>query len=235
LLIPDQETEKAVVFVHGGGVTREEGGFFTRLAAGLGEAGVASLRYDLRGYGESEGRQEDSPLSVHLNDIRVAIAELRERTEARQMSLLAASFTGGLAAYYAAKRPEELARLVLINPLLDYKERFVDQKPYWHDDCLDDGHAQRLADDGFLVYPPGFKLGRAMLNESTGSSRSPAQSMASRSTMTRSTSIRGPRSGRRSPSERWPTGSPIPLWPRVHAPWPAAVPSRRRGRGRLVG
>ena len=31
---------RAAVLVHGGGVTREEGGFFTRLAIGLGDAGV---------------------------------------------------------------------------------------------------------------------------------------------------------------------------------------------------
>ena len=39
---------RAAVLVHGGGVTREEGGFFTRLAIGLGDAGMASLRFDLR-------------------------------------------------------------------------------------------------------------------------------------------------------------------------------------------
>jgi hypothetical protein len=165
LASPDEATNKAVVFVHGGGVTRDEGGFFTRLAAGLADAGVASLRYDLRGHGESEGRQEDSPLTVHLNDIRVAIDEVRELTNAWQVSLLAASFGGGLAAYYAAKRPDELAQLILFNPLLDYKNRFVDQKPYWADDFIDDNHARDLGDAGFVGHSPTFKLGRAMLNE----------------------------------------------------------------------
>ncbi|MFD6224362.1 hypothetical protein [Nocardia asteroides] len=37
-------------------------GFFTRLAAGLANAGVASLRFDLRGHGGSEGRQEELTL-----------------------------------------------------------------------------------------------------------------------------------------------------------------------------
>jgi Serine aminopeptidase, S33 len=70
--------ERAVVLVHGGGVTREEGGFFTRLAAALGEAGVSSLRFDLRGHGESEGRQEELTLAAILNGIKVALAQVRE-------------------------------------------------------------------------------------------------------------------------------------------------------------
>jgi hypothetical protein len=34
---------QGVVLVHGGGVMREEGGFFTRLAAGLADAGIAVI------------------------------------------------------------------------------------------------------------------------------------------------------------------------------------------------
>jgi pimeloyl-ACP methyl ester carboxylesterase len=48
---------KAVVLVHGGGVTREEGGFFDA-SLPLAVARIASLRFDLRGHGESEGANE---------------------------------------------------------------------------------------------------------------------------------------------------------------------------------
>jgi alpha-beta hydrolase superfamily lysophospholipase len=125
-LVRPEEPAGAVVLVHGGGVTREEGGFFTRLAAGLGAAGVASLRFDLRGHGVSAGRQEDLTLAGVLNDIRVAMAHLQEATSAGAVSLLGASFGGGICAYYAAKRPGEVARLVLLNPQLDYKKRTID-------------------------------------------------------------------------------------------------------------
>jgi alpha-beta hydrolase superfamily lysophospholipase len=162
---PDDPSDLAVVLVHGGGVTREEGGFFTRLAAGLGEAGVASLRYDLRGHGESEGRQEETTLTAHLNDIRVALAHLRHRTGATHVSLLGASFGGGLVAYYAAKRPAELTRLVLLNPQLNYKARYIDQKPHWSNDYLDDEVAHRLSEDGYISHSPTVKHGRSMLNE----------------------------------------------------------------------
>ncbi|SBW24962.1 alpha/beta hydrolase [Candidatus Protofrankia californiensis] len=165
LTTPDTAANRAVVLVHGGGVTREEGGFFTRLAAGLADAGVASLRFDLRGHGESDGQQEESTLAGHLNDIGVALAYLRSETDAPVLHLLGTSFGGGLAAYYAAKQPDMLSGLVLLNPQLDYKNRYVDQKPYWHDNFLDDEAAGRLATEGFIRHSPTVRHGRAMLNE----------------------------------------------------------------------
>lgn len=142
LVIPASAIERAIVLVHGGGVTREEGGFFTRLAAGLDDAGVASLRCDLRGHGDSEGEQPEVTLCGHLNDIRATVDHLCEATKVTTISLLGASFGGGLCAYYAAKRPERMRRLVLLNPQLDYKNRYIDQKPYWSDDRLNDEAAR---------------------------------------------------------------------------------------------
>lgn len=165
LVTPNEAVGHVVVLVHGAGVDREEGGFFTRLAAGLGEAGVASLRFDLRGHGESGGWQEEVTLSAHLNDIRVALARAREATRARNVSLLGASFGGGLCAYYAAKRPGGVARLVLLNPQLNYKDRYVDQKLHWSNDYLDDEAGRALREQGYLSHRPGVKHGRALLNE----------------------------------------------------------------------
>jgi alpha-beta hydrolase superfamily lysophospholipase len=164
LVTPDESYDRAVVLVHGGGVTRHEAGFFTRLAAALAEGGVASLRFDLPGHGESEGRQEDLSLAGVLNSIRSALDHLRTATGV-PTSLLAASFSGGVAAYYAAKRPAQVERLVLFNPLLDYKQRFVDQKDFWQDDYLTDKAARDLSEHGFLPHSPSFKLSRALLNE----------------------------------------------------------------------
>src|SRR5712691_2380500 len=123
LVRPAEPGTQAIVLVHGGGVTREEGGFFVRLAAGLGEAGITSLRFDLRGHGESEGRQEELTLAAILNDISVALVYLRDVAGLSRASLLGASFGGGICGYYAAKRPSEVERLVLLNPQLNYKQR----------------------------------------------------------------------------------------------------------------
>ena len=165
LVTPESSPQQAVVLVHGGGVTRDEGGFFTRLATGLGEADVASLRFDLRGHGESEGQQQDLTLSAILNDIRVAIAHVQAETSAGSVSLLGTSFGGGICGYYAAKRPDEIRRLVLLNPQFDYKKRTIDSRPYWSNDYIGDEAAQQLTEQGYLDFTPTVKHGRAIFNE----------------------------------------------------------------------
>jgi alpha-beta hydrolase superfamily lysophospholipase len=108
---------------------------------------VASLRFDLRGHGQSEGRQEKLTLATIQNDIRVALADGREAAGAARTSLLGASFGGGICAYYyGARRTEEITRLVLLNPQLDYKERTIDSRSYWLNDQLSDDAAHALAE-----------------------------------------------------------------------------------------
>jgi pimeloyl-ACP methyl ester carboxylesterase len=165
LVVPDTAPAVGVVQVHGGGVTRHEAGFFDRKAEGLGAAGVAALRFDLRGHGESEGRQEDLTLAGVLNDIRSALEFLRAATGVSHTSLVGQSFGGGICAHYAAKRPDEVDRLVLLCPQLDYKRRTIDSVPYWHDDHLDPGAAAKLSERGFLQHTQTFRHGRAFYNE----------------------------------------------------------------------
>ena len=157
--------EGGAVLVHGGGVTREEGGFFTRLAEGLADADVASLRFDLRAHGASEGRQEDLTLAGIVNDIRAAVDHLAFLTGIGPVTLIGASFGGGVSAFFASRYPDRLRRLVLLNPLLNYKKRFIDDKPYWSDDRISEEAGRELAEQGFIAHSPSFKLGRGLLNE----------------------------------------------------------------------
>lgn len=162
---PAGSPSSGVVLVHGGGVTREEGGFFTRLAAGLARRGVTSLRFDLRGHGESEGRQEDLTLAGVLNDIHAAVTHLRQLVDGVPVSLLGASFGGGISAYFTTRYRHEVAKLVLINPLINYKKRFIDDKPYWTDDRISEDAGRELRDNGFVAHSATLKLGRPLLNE----------------------------------------------------------------------
>jgi len=38
--------------------------------------------------------------------------------------------------FFASQYADRLQRLVLLNPLLNYKKRFIDDKPYWTDDRI---------------------------------------------------------------------------------------------------
>ncbi|HEX6472116.1 MAG TPA: alpha/beta fold hydrolase [Streptosporangiaceae bacterium] len=165
LVRPPATAGPAVVLVHGGGVTREEGGFFTRLADGLAGAGLPSLRFDLRGHGESEGRQEDLTISSVLNDVFAAVELAAGEVGGRSVSVVGASFGGGIAAGFGARRPGMLHRLVLLNPLLDYKKRFIDDKPYWQGGRISEEAGRELAARGYLEHSPSFRLGRPLLNE----------------------------------------------------------------------
>lgn len=163
--LPSQAPIGSVVLLHGNGSDRNEMGLFSRLADALGRAGIVSLRFDLRGHGASEGRQEDRTLSAHLNDVRAALGELRDRSAAPWTGLVATSFSGGVASWYAAHRPGEVSRLVLLNPQLDHKRRFIDDHAGWVDDRLDLEHTRRLNDQGYLDRSGGVRFGRALLNE----------------------------------------------------------------------
>ena len=165
LVRPVDSAQAVTVLVHGGGVTRHEGGFFTRVAESLAASGIASLRFDFRGHGESEGRQEELTLAGVLGDIHAAIRTAREANDGVPANLLAASFSGGISAYYTVQHPGAVQRLVLINPLLNYRKRFVDDKPYWHWGQITEDAGAQLSADGYIAHSPTFKLGRPLLNE----------------------------------------------------------------------
>ncbi|MFJ3713238.1 MULTISPECIES: alpha/beta hydrolase [unclassified Streptomyces] len=153
------------VLVHGSGVTRQEGGFFTRLAACLAASGVTSLRFDLRAHGASGGRESELTIASVTNDIRAAGDHLRAHTgHLGPVHVIATSFSGGAAALHAAHRPNEVAKLVLLNPRLDYKERYVTSRPGWSYDYLSKDMAARLDKQGFTEKSP-FELNRTLLNE----------------------------------------------------------------------
>jgi pimeloyl-ACP methyl ester carboxylesterase len=156
------DATRAVVLAHSEGLDRDENGLFPLLADALAAEGVATLRFDHRGHGESDGAQETRTFTEHLNDIRAALAFVRTETGARRVSLVGSRFSGGLAAFYAARRPTELDRLALLTPQLNYKGDYIDQNPNWSHGRL---ATRRLAEVGYLEHGPGVRHGRAFLNE----------------------------------------------------------------------
>ncbi|MFJ2578650.1 alpha/beta hydrolase [Kitasatospora aureofaciens] len=153
------------VLAHGAGVTREEGGFFGRLAAGLAATGITCLRFDLRAHGASAGRFSDITIAAIANDIRAASEHLAEIAgRPGPVHVIAASFSGGAAALHAGHRPGDVEKLVLLNPRMDYQNRFITEAAGWSEDYLSGERAAKLDERGFSVRQP-FETGRGLLNE----------------------------------------------------------------------
>ena len=98
---------------------------FSRAARWLGERGVASLRIDFRGSGESDGAWEDTTFSGQISDTVAALDYLEslDGVDSQRMSILGLS-QGGLVGAAAAGRDARVSSLTLwsavSNPVMSY-------------------------------------------------------------------------------------------------------------------
>ena len=122
----------AAVLLHGFTGTRHElpvvdteDTMFSRAARWLGERGVASLRIDFRGSGDSEGAWEDTTFSGQIADAIAALdyLEMLEGIDSGNISILGLS-QGGLVGAATAGRDARVSNLVLwsavSNPVMSY-------------------------------------------------------------------------------------------------------------------
>jgi alpha-beta hydrolase superfamily lysophospholipase len=104
---------------------------FRQIADALGRRGIATLRLDDRGFGESRGDATQETSADIANDIRAGLAWLRTRPDidARRLALLGHSEGGLIAPMIAAKDPTIRAIVLLAAPartgrrVVDYQQR----------------------------------------------------------------------------------------------------------------
>lgn len=128
--IPDRVNGFALL-THGINVDKNEyGNFYSDLADALYEAGVASLRFDFRGHGESGGTSMDVSIVGDEFDINASIAQIRHYWLA-PILFVATSFGAGPMILVADRDPSQVKGLVLIAPVLDYKRTFLEPVTPW--------------------------------------------------------------------------------------------------------
>ena len=88
-----------------------------RISRALAERGIATLRFDFTGLGESEGDFADTNFSSNVDDLVAAADFMRERYEAPQ--LLVGHSLGGAAVLSAAHRIDEAAAVATIGAPFD--------------------------------------------------------------------------------------------------------------------
>jgi len=97
-------TQKGVVILHGGGIGCKEQ--FTELQEYLAQRQVASLAFDFRGVGESEGTFKEGNLIKRLKDAQVALDTFSSYVPKQNISIIGVSMGGHIAARLTENNPE---------------------------------------------------------------------------------------------------------------------------------
>jgi len=138
LHLPDTGIDKkspGVIFYHGFSGNRMEPGFmFVRFSRLLAENGIASIRFDFLGSGESDGSFTDMTFSGEAEQASLIMDYFQglDEIDEKNIILLGLSMGGALAGFIAGKRSSELRGLVLWAPagemrfLIDQKEKAIE-------------------------------------------------------------------------------------------------------------
>lgn len=160
----EKETRKCIVLCHGISYDKEEDGVFTELAIKLNESGFSVFRFDFRGHGESEGKSTEMTIAGEKRDIEEAITFLQSLGY-NEFGIVAASFAGGSAAYYALEHQEIVKALVLWNSILDYT-CLLEPKLPWPKKYFAKELIEKAKEKGHLeVGSSGFKIGIELIEE----------------------------------------------------------------------
>ncbi|HWG84166.1 MAG TPA: alpha/beta fold hydrolase [Deinococcales bacterium] len=127
---PGPGPHPAVLMLHGfTGSRGETHRLFVLLSRLLAENGIASLRFDFRGSGESEGGFEEMTASREVEDAVQALAQLRARPEVdpERVGLLGLSMGGMIAALTVGEPGVRVKSLVLWAPAAP--ESWTEQTP----------------------------------------------------------------------------------------------------------
>jgi pimeloyl-ACP methyl ester carboxylesterase len=120
----------AVLFCHGfGGNKSGRHRLAVRLAEALSREGIASLRIDFRGCGDSEGDFQDITIQSQLEDARMAASFLLEhpRIDEARFGIMGRSLGGALACYLAAEY-QDVKAIALWSPVYNCKPWFQHQE-----------------------------------------------------------------------------------------------------------
>src|SRR5690554_81287 len=138
-----------VLLFHGfGGNKLEPHRIFLKLSRGLAAAGIAALRFDFSGSGESDGDFEEMTFSSEMHEAEAIVdyALSLPATDSENLGVVGLSLGGAVAATLAGRRPDTLRSVVLWAAaerdvmVQGFSRRMEEKKPYRDDrGCYDLG------------------------------------------------------------------------------------------------
>ena len=104
-----------VVFCHGFGGSKD-GPLFELITDSLQKHGIASIRFDFNGHGESEGRFQDMTVPNEINDAKKVIEYVRDLRYVSKVALVGHSQGGVVASMTAGELGDDIAAVALMAP-----------------------------------------------------------------------------------------------------------------------
>lgn len=143
----------------------EWGNFFGNLACVFAERGIASLRIDFRGHGQSTEPSTRFSVASQVLDVMAATEWLLKQPGAKRIHLLGCSFGAPPAIFFSAMRPSSVGTLSLICPVLDYSATFLKPKTAWASKLFSRQAIQRAFKCGTLKMNRSFAIDAKLIIE----------------------------------------------------------------------
>ncbi|MBQ0064522.1 MAG: alpha/beta hydrolase [Firmicutes bacterium] len=121
LFAPDKETYDLVIICHGFTGHRNED-HISLLTKCLLEKGIASLRFDFNGHGESEGDFHDMNLFNEICDVQKVLEYVQSLPQVQNISIAGHSQGGVVASMIAGYYPEVFKKVALLAPAATLKD-----------------------------------------------------------------------------------------------------------------
>ena len=154
--VADGETVPLVILSHGFNSTRNS---CAKLALGFGQSGIASLRFDFAGSGESDGKSTEMSVLTEVDDLNAILdyAKTLEGIDTNHIFLLGNSMGGFVTALTAIDRQEDIAAVLLNYPAFSLP------------DGVRSGHLMAVTFDvnniPKVIRPDGFPVGRRFVTD----------------------------------------------------------------------
>ena len=120
-----------ILLLHGFASQKDEvGDMYKRLAAKLAtEKGIASMRIDFRGWGESAGSMQESNIQGQIDDTEVAYEYLKTKdfVDISKIGIVGFSLGGGIAIVSAAQHPGCYKSMAVWSSVGDFYEDFLEE------------------------------------------------------------------------------------------------------------
>lgn len=153
-----KDSDVCVIMAHGANTGKDEwNDFYVEVADRLEENGFSSFRFDFRGHGESGGQQEDMTIIGEILDIKAAAGQAIERGHDRFI-VVGSSFGALASIYYAWQKPGNVESLILLWPLLDLQNNYVESG-------FLDSNSEEVRQKGFIERDDGFRMGAQLAEE----------------------------------------------------------------------